>query len=451
MRTISRSRSVWMAACAAIATVLAGCAVPPLPARAPAEPAAPAAAAEPAAAGGPVTLTWAMWGDSEELKSHQAVADAFMAANPDIKVELQPAPWGDFQTKLKTQFASGDANVPDVFFWPENVENLARQGVIENLTPWAEKTGYGFDDYWPGILDRATVDGQVYGLVRDADASVLYYNKAIFDEAGVEYPTAAWTWDDLRAAAEKLTQVEANGRVARYALGMEAGKADAWLRANGGGYVDDFVNPTKCTLDTPESLEVLNFFHDMIQSNYIMKPADLAAGGGDSAAFQQGKVAMILQNASRIPAFNAAQVNYDVAPIPLTPNGQRVAEAAGAAWHMSAKSQHKDEAWAFMQFLQSADGGQKLYAQSGGMFPALRSAVNSPAFQEVQQIPASRSTFNVVGETLKLINPITWRFWDEMSGTITGPGLERVWALEQTPAEAVPAICEKVNAYLASK
>lgn len=401
--------------------------------------------------GSPATIQWAMWGDAEEMKSHQAVADAFMAQNPNINVEIVSSPWDDYNTKLRTLIAAGDRNLYDVFFYGFNVEDLVRQGVIEDLGPWAERTGYSLEDYWPGILDRTTVDGKVYGLVRDADASILYYNKDIFDQAGVAYPTENWTWDDLRSAAEKLTQVESNGRVTRYALGMEAGKANAWLVANGGSFVDDYTNPTQCTLDSPQSMEALNFFHDMIQNNHIMKPADLQQGGGDTAAFQQGKVAMIIQNPSRIPAFNAANLNYDIAPIPLAPNGQRVAEAAGASWHMSANSDNKDAAWAFMQFLQSAEGGQKIYAQSGGIFPALRSMVNSPEFQDTNQQPANRETFNIVGETLKLINPITWKHWDEMSGTITAPALERVWALEQTPADAVPGICERVNAYLKDK
>lgn len=436
------------------AITLAACAAPP--AAAPAATTAPAAAtaapeATAATAGGPITIRWAMWGDAEELKAHQAVADAFMAKNPNIKVEIVTSPWDDYNTKLKTLIASGDKGLYDVFFYGFNVEDLVRQGVIEDLDPWAKQTGYSFDDYWPGILDRTTVDGKVYGLVRDADASILYYNKDIFDEAKVAYPTEAWTWADLTAAAEKLSKIESNGRVTRYALGMEAGKNDAWLVANGGGYVDDFTNPTKCILDTPQSLEALTFFHDMIEKNFIMKPADLAQGGGDSAAFQSGKVAMILQNASRIPAFNAANLNYDIAPIPLAASGKRVAEAAGASWHMSAKSENKEAAWTFMQFLQSAEGGQAIYAKSGGIFPALKSMVNSPAFQDPNQKPANRQTFKIVGETMKLLNPITWKHWDELSGTITGPGLDKVWALEQTPADAVKDICAKVDAYLADK
>lgn len=449
---------VWAAA----ALTLAACAAPPAAApQPPAAATAPAAEATtapateattaPGAGSSPVTIKWGMWGDAEELKAHQAVADAFMAQNPNIKIQIDPAPWGDFQTKLRTLFASGSADVPDVFFWPDNVENLATQGLIENLTPWVERTGYDLKDYWPGTLNRVTVNGDVYGFERDADASILYYNKDIFDEAQVAYPTDQWTWNDLRAAAEKLSKIEANGRVTRYALGMEGGKADAWIAANGGGYLDDFANPAKCILDTPQSLEAVNFFYGLLRDNLAMKPADLSAGGGDSAAFQQGKVAMIIQNASRIPAFNAANLNYDIAPIPLTPSGKRMAEAGGASWHISAKSQNKEAAWTFLQFLQSAEGGEKIYAQSGGIFPVIRSLVNSPEFQDPNQKPANRATFNVVGETLTQVNPTSWQYWDEMSGTITGPGLDRVWALEQTPEEAVRDICTKVNAYLKDK
>jgi len=441
-----------------IATALAACAAPPTPGSAvptTAGAGAPTASgatsgATSSASGAPVTLTWGMWGDAEELKAHQAVADAFMAKNPNIKIQLQSAPWDDYNTKLKTLIASG-TDLYDVFFYGFNVEDLVRQGVVEDLDPWAQKTAYKFDDYWPGMLDRVTVDGKVYGLVRDADASLLYYRKDLFDAAKVAYPTDKWTWDDLRTAAQKLSKIESNGRVTRYALGMEGGKADAWLSASGGGYVDNFSKPTKCILDTPESLAAVNYFYGLIKDNLAMKPADLAQGGGDSAAFQSGKVAMIIQNASRIPAFNAANLNYDIAPIPLTPNGKRVAEAGGAAWHMSAKSQHKDEAWALLQFVQSADGGQAIYAKSGGIFPALKSEVNSPAFQDPNQKPASRSTFDTVGATLKLINPITWKYWDDMSGTITTPGLDKVWALELAPDTAVKDICTKVNAYLAQK
>ena len=424
------------------AATLAACAAPP-PA---AKPAAPAAA--PAANGEAVTLKWGMWGDAEEVKAHQAVADAFMAKNPNIKIEINAAPWNDYNTKLKTQIASGDA-LNDVFWYAFNVQALAEQGVVENLTLLAEKSGFDLKDYWPGTLDQASYKGNVYGLIRDADASVLYYNKDIFAEAKIDLPTDKWTLDDLQAAAEKLTKVEGSGRVARYGLAMEAGKLDAFLVGNGGGYVDNVANPSKCTLDSKESQQVLTWFHNMITKNFAMKPDALNQAGGDSAVFQKGQAAMIIQNASRIPGFNTANLNYDIAPLPLPWSGKRANQAGGARWLMDAKSQHKDAAWQFMTFLNSAAGGNAIYAKTGGMFPAQKSVATSKDFADTNQKPANRTAFTTEGAALAILSPgLLLPVWDDINANIVDPGMAKVWALETTPDKAAAEVCPAVNAAL---
>ena len=424
---------------------LAACAAPP-PAAKPAAPAAEAPkATEAPVAAAPVTLKWGMWGDAEELKSHQAVADAFMAKNPNIKIEINTAPWNDYNTKLKTQIASGDA-LNDVFWYAFNVQALAEQGVIENLTPLAEKSGFDLKDYWPGTLDQASYKGNVYGLIRDAGASVLYYNKDIFAEAKVDLPTDKWTLDDLQAAAEKLTKVEGSGRVARYGLAMDAGKLDGFLVGNGGGYVDNVANPGKCTLDSKESQQVLTWFHNMITKNFAMKPAALDQAGGDSAVFQKSQAAMIIQNASRIPGFNTANLNYDIAPLPLPWSGKRANQAGGARWLMDAKGKHKTEAWQFMTFLNSAEGGNAIYAASGGMFPAQKSVATSKAFIDPNQKPANRSAFATEGAALAILSPgLILPVWDDIDANIVSPGMAKVWALESTPDKAAAEVCPAVN------
>ena len=136
---------------------------------------------------------------------------------------------------------------------------------------------------------------------------MLYYNKEIFDEAGVAYPTDSWTWDDLLAAAKKLTVVESNGRVTRYGLGMEGGKWSLWVNQNKGSILDDMRNPSKCTLTEPAALEAIKFFADLMNEQLAMRDADLSQAGGDAAVFQSGQVAMIIQNSSRVSAFNTGQ------------------------------------------------------------------------------------------------------------------------------------------------
>ena len=192
---------------------------------------------------GPVTVTWAFWGSPEEKASHERVAEAFMAEHPEIQIELFHEPWGDYFTKVQALWAGGDSSlIPDVLFlWP--TPRYAAEGVLENLDPWIEKAGYNLDDYWPALLESASYDGSVYGFPRDIGFNVLYYNKDLFDAAGVEYPTNEWTWDELQAAAEQLMVVDDNGRVQQYGLAMEGGKYSDWVLQNMGGILDDVRNP----------------------------------------------------------------------------------------------------------------------------------------------------------------------------------------------------------------
>ncbi len=434
-----------------VGVLLAACGGPATtPAATQPDAAQPAATTAPAA-GEQVTITWGFWGSPEEKASHERVAAAFMQAHPEIKVEIWHQPWEEYFTKLKTLWASGDpATIPDVLFlWP--TPSYAATGVLEDLTPYIEQSNYNLNDYWPALLESASYDGKIYGFPRDIGLEVLYYNKTIFDEVGVSYPTDDWTWNDLLEAAQKLTLIEANGRVRRYGLAMEGGKWGLWVNQNKGSILDDMRNPSKCTLTEPAALDAIKFFAGMMNDKLAMRDADLSQAGGDAAVFQSGQAAMIIQNASRVSAFNQAGLNYDVATVPTPPNGQRAAVAGGAAWVMSAQSDNKEAAWTFLQWLQSSEGGEKLYTQAGEIFPALQSVAQSDAFLKAGQPPSNRQAFLTEGQNARVGRFGYFGEWDELNGSIIDAGLQRVWAGEATAEEAVPAICQQVDAFLQEK
>jgi ABC-type glycerol-3-phosphate transport system substrate-binding protein len=402
----------------------------------------------PAGSGEAVTIKWGFWGEPGEKATHEKVAQAFMQEHPEIKVEIWHQPWGDYFTKLQTLWASGDTkSVPDVLFlFP--VPRYAADGVIENLDPWLQKGNVQVDDYWPALLESVKYNNSVYGLPRDIGLEVLYYNKAIFDEAGVAYPTDQWSWDDLKAAAEKLTVVESGGRVKRYALGMEGGKYSLWINQNKASLLDDMRNPSKCTMTDPKAVEAIQFFADMMDKNQAMRDASLSQAGGDAAVFQSGQVAMIIQNASRISAFNEAGLNYDVAPVPFPKGGQRSASAGGAAWAMSSGSANKEAAWTFLSWLQSTNGGQRLYTESGEIFPALQSTAKSEAFLKSQNPPTNRQAFLTEGENARVGRFGYFPEWGELEDSVITAGLQRIWAGEAKPNEALTDICTQVDAFL---
>ena len=397
---------------------------------------------------GPVTITWAMWGSPAEVATHQTVADAFMEEQSDIVIEILAEPWGDYFTKIQTLWASGDESViPDVLFLSP-IQRYAAEGVLENLDPWIEQSGYNVDDYWPSLLEYAMYEGSVYGFPRDIGLEVLYYNIDIFDEVGVPYPDDSWTWNDLMAAAEQLTVVEDSGRVSRYALGMEGGKFMIWVMQNGGMALDDMRNPSSCALAEPEVVEAVQFFRDMIDNNYAMPPANMSQAGGDAAVFQSGQVAMIIQNASRVSAFNAAGMNYDVSVIPIPEDGQRASAAGGAAWVMSALSDNKEAAWTFLQWLQSTDGGQRIYTASGEILPALQSTAKSDAFLNSGQPPANRQAFITEGENARMGRIGYFVEWSEIGGSFINPGRDQILTGEVSVSDGLTAICEQVDAFL---
>jgi multiple sugar transport system substrate-binding protein len=397
-------------------------------------------------------LLWGMWGSPEEVAVHQKVADAYMAANPDVEIEIWSQPWGDYFTKLDTLFAAGDGSViPDVFFMSP-VQKYASAGLIQNLDPLIDARGMDLKDYWPGALESTSWDGNVYGLPRDSGVEVLYYDKDDFDAAKLDYPTDDWTWDDLQKAAEALTIKDDTGRVSRYGLAAEGGKYFDFVGANGGAILDDVFKPTSCQLSTPESVAGIEYFSGLMNEGVAWRDADLGQAGGDQSVFLADQASMFIQNASRIPALNAAGINYDIAAVPKAPSGGRQAGSTnGAAWVMSALTDKADAAWAYIQFLQSPEGGAKVYFSAGDAFPPTKTAANSPVFMDDSRGPANKQAFLTDAESANTNGYGWFADYNELNSTVISPVLSSIWSGEAKPADVLPGLCDSVNKFLADK
>src|SRR5512147_2282197 len=129
-------------------------------------------------------------------------------------------------------------------------------------------------------------------------------------------------------------------------------------------------------LTDPASIKGLQFFADLIKNGLPMHPADLSQAGGDASVFSSGQAAMILQNSSRVSAFNQAGLNYDIAPAPTPADGKRWNGAGGAAWVMSSDSDNKDAAWTFLEWFYNDTATNEIYTEAGEIFPALQSVAN---------------------------------------------------------------------------
>ena len=146
-----------------------------------------------------------MWGSPEELEVWKAIVADFEAANPNIAVKVEVSDWDSYWNKLKTLYAGGTP--PDVFAMDGPLyPDWQSRGVLLNLQPYIDKSPGLLDGLYPNTLAAYQRADGYYGLPRDFQTIVLYYNKDMFDAAGLPYPDESWTLDKLRETAKALTK-----------------------------------------------------------------------------------------------------------------------------------------------------------------------------------------------------------------------------------------------------
>ena len=138
------------------------------------------------------------------------MVDSFEKENKDIKVDVELVPFNDYFTKLQTLMAGDQA--PDVFELNyENFVSYAEKGALLDLGKYIEDDkDFDSSELNKEAFEAYQYDGKQYGMVESFSNVVTFYNKDLFDEAGIDYPTKDWTWSDEVAAAKKLTNVDKN-------------------------------------------------------------------------------------------------------------------------------------------------------------------------------------------------------------------------------------------------
>ena len=386
------------------------------------------------------TITFGYWGDPPELPPFEEIVSKYQAAHPDVKIEIQHAPWSGYFTRLDAQLAAGAG--PDVFFIT-NVPSYASRGALAPLDDLIKASGFPIDEYVPSSLLTHSYEGKLYSIPRDSAPSALYYNSDAFDAAGVAYPNADWKWADLRDAAIKLTTNE-GGRITRYGLALESNDWATWVQQNGGKVFDDPLKPTTFLLAEPAAVEAIQYIGDLINKDKVM-PNFLEAeqAGGTAQLFSSGQAAMVITNPSRLGTFADVPFKWAVANLPAGPTGIHSNRTGGAGFAINANSKNPEAAWAFLQYLAGPEGQSIFAGAKAAAVPAMtgnetvRAAFKAP-FGDVFLREAD------VGEQF----PQFPRFVD-LSNLYIQPALDLVWNGESTAADALGGIKDKVNAELA--
>lgn len=288
------------------------------------------------------------WGADEEKKAREDAVAIFQENHPEIEVEHSVIPTADHAWDQKAAAALAAGTGPDVMQMSPDYYGLYTD-YFEDLQPYLEKEGVNADDvFTEGMLaPYYRPDGKLEGMPLLENVFVLAYNKDLFDQFGVDYPTDDWTWDDLKEAAEKF--VSGEGADATYGIVNHWVEPNFALICEGGSpYSDDLQT---LELNTPEVAAGLDLFGELVQSKAM--PDDTAAKSlPKEQLFVSGHAAMYPLGGFEtklIAEEIGDNFNWDVVSMPKVKDGGTNNVMYATGYSMLKTAENKDAAWTFLK------------------------------------------------------------------------------------------------------
>jgi len=399
-----------------------------------------------ASSGGATTIKLMCWEGAlgtKDLVTNDLIP-GFEKANPGIKVEYEVLPWDQFWTKIATLAASG--TMPDIYcnsvayIWDHANKNISAD--IQSLFDRDLKP----DDYFMQLTDVERYPdnkGDLYGFPFRWVDGALFYNKDLFDAAGLKYPDDSWTYDDVLAAAQKLTKdTDGDGQPDQWGLvaGMDHIMLDSIIKSNGGQVVDDSYS--KCMLTEPTALAAIQWVTDLVQKEKV-SPSPTVAQGFAQGIFPSGKVAMQINGSYQTaPYKDITAFKWDVSWQPKGTQG-RVVYGGPDSLSISKNTKNLDAAWAFMKYMVNPDIQKRGDLIGLGSIPILKSAAFSDDWLKAAGQPEHAKVFADSGDFVKGAD--FGSQWIEWRATIMNNELNQALLGQRSADDSAAAACKAID------
>ncbi|NEE02882.1 ABC transporter substrate-binding protein [Phytoactinopolyspora halotolerans] len=324
------------------------------------------------------------WNAGHAYQAYEDVLAEFEQAH-GVTVNFQKYQWDDLRTRLLSDFASG--NAPDLVEDAGWAQEFAISGEAMSLQSYIDSDGaeMGYPDDWqPTTLDRVSYQGETYGIQLHLTCVLPFYNKAMFDAAGLRPPE---TWDDLLAAAQELTGDGVHG----IALNQDASYAWSWLLQNGVQYYD----PETEELMTPRdaAIEALQFQADLVHKHKVAPvPTPGTDYSGPQKLLSAERAAMILSGPWDLLPIQETSPDLQLGIAPALRNREQASVQAGTSMFIPAASAHPDLAWDLIKRLTALEVEQKATEEAGMLMPR-QSWAELPSVQENEHFAVFADAF----------------------------------------------------------
>jgi multiple sugar transport system substrate-binding protein len=373
-------------------------------------------------------ISFSSWGSPDEQATIRKVLDVFQQRHKNITVSPLLSSWSDYWPKYNADVAArSTADVQFLTFVP----SYAQKGALYEVRNLLKKHGKSLPKgYTPGQLELFEYKKGVYGVPRDNDTKVIFYNKDLFRKAGVPFPKSGWTYDELRSTAKKLT-VRSGSRVTQYGYAFETGQWRLYIWQHGSELFDNDQTPHKLTFNNAKAAAGLQYMADLINKDKVTPaPTQIVDSTTIGPLFISGQLAMAFGNHGLVPQLTATPgLKWDVVGMPHF-KGYKTVNVAGGAGYTISKWTHSPaaalELWQFM----TGSVASLLFASGNDLVP------NSPAALHSKQW-LSKPYNKVFTQQTKLGHDFpSFPQWNDVANAM-GASLDKVWTGESTARQAL--------------
>lgn len=399
---------------------------------------APAAHAQ-----GKVKLRFTTWAGGDALKLLETLATEYGKRTPGVTVEVESIPFGSYDQKINVQIAGGTA--PDVGWVAERSvpAYIAGKALVNLRSSVANDSRMLMNDYAPASLSLWTRGDALYGLPFSFSPMLVFYNKDLFEKAGVATPADLmkqnkWTYaafEQSAAAIKKATPAAYGGSLFRLDPQNWAGAVLAALYSNGADLFDKDVS--KCALDSAGGVRTFEMVQRMFRDGTAPKL-------GEQVTFASGRLGMYADQVSYTSQLRGVDFKWDIAPMPSGPSGRKTL-LGQAGYAVFSGSKNPKEALEFVKFL----SGRAVMQRTAQFFPPpRRSLLNSSTFLGSNNLLSESSlrdaVLKQVAEAKTLIVPTNWAQVND----VVVRNLERTLRPNAEVGRELNRVCAEIDALL---
>ncbi|MFH1904365.1 MAG: sugar ABC transporter substrate-binding protein [bacterium] len=332
-----------------------------------------------------VRIRWYIWADPTMKLVYERMVEAFKIEEPNIEVRLEAVPWTSYENKLLTMMVGN--STPDVFTAGRSMLYLyTRKGGVLSIDNFVKADkDLNIEDFYKPAIEACQMDDKLYALPKELNVVCMFYNKTLFDRAGVSYPKDGWTWADFLKAAQKLT-ISENGRKTQAGYSVWRGSTGwlPWVWQNGGDLYDNWTRPGKTYLEKPEFQGALQFLVDLVYKYDVAPtPAQEESMGG---IWYAGRLGIMTSWINIFPGCLKQIKNFDWDVVPPPMNKKKATRGLVLLYAISSQTKHPEESYRFLKFL-SGPEAQKIIAESRIGIPARKSIAESTLFIDPAKKP----------------------------------------------------------------